>query len=165
MRKSAHPAGLTGLVSYGVGGLRGLGQLETYGAQSGCGHDAHTNADGLLTRGVVALVQVVGGVTGGTGTQSEHRSGHLLQHPREVLAAHGLLHEHDGVLPQLGTSGVLEHGGFQVGIHDRGHAADVLHSGIHSEGNGDLLDDFVQQVTGLAPHLNVRTCTAIWLIA
>ena len=52
------PRGLAGLVAHRVGGLRGLGQLEAHRAQGGCGHDAHTDTDGLLARGVVALVQV-----------------------------------------------------------------------------------------------------------
>ena len=83
-------------------------------------------------------------------------AGNFLQHPREVFAAHGLLDQHDGVLTQLGAGRVLKHGGFQVGIHDRGHAADVFHTRLHTEGYSDLLNHFVQKVACLAPHLNVQ---------
>ena len=101
-------------------------------------------------------MQIIGGVTGGTGTQTEHGAGNFLQHPGEVFAAHGLLDQHDGILTQLGAGRILEHGGFQVGVHDRRHTADVLHTRGHAEGHGDLLNHFVQQVACLAPYLNVQ---------
>ena len=101
-------------------------------------------------------MDVVGDAAGGAGAQSDEGSRAVGEVPGEVLPAHGLRGQLDGVLSELPADGGFDEGDLVFGVDHRRDASAMFEVDLDSVGSCDAIDELGQHLGDLVPAVDVE---------